>query len=583
MKRQYIIYIILGVISLILVLWLLNTEILRILELRFLDYRFYLRPQHRVNSSIVIAGIDDGSIEIIGRWPWGRNIHAEFLKRVSQYPPKVVGYDILFTESEKETQGDLAMRYYSRLLGNVVYAGYIKDIDKAPVYPIKELMDVSQVGFINVPPDKDGIIRRIPLIVGGGYPSFTLQVLLTYLDIDFKDIRINLGKDIVVPKIGRIPIDKDGFMWINFVGDQHVFREIAFHKVLSRVNTKWLGNTLLLVGLTATGVTDQGHIPIATNVPLVVVHANALNTILNRDFIIKSPLWTNLIIILVCIFLSSFINIIFRPVRAGLFSLFLILFYITTNLWLFRENIWVDILGPCIGFVIPFLLITVYRYGWEEHQRRWIRKAFTHYLSGDVIDVILKDPKRLRLGGELKTATVLYMDIHNFSTYCEGRPPHEIVDFLNEVFNWMTEIILKHGGLLDKYIGDAIMSIFGAPIEMDLKKQAEEAVLAALEIVEEWHKLPENVRNQLDIGIGINTGPMLIGNMGSRYIFNYTAIGDEVNISARVQALTDDFKANIIITESVYNLVRDRFKIESLGEVMVKGRKGNVKIYKVVV
>lgn len=590
MKRHYIIGIILGIISLIIVFVFIHTDIFQVLELKFLDQRFRWRPQHKVNPNIVIVGIDDGSINTIGRWPWGRKTHAAVLCAFSKYPPKVIGFDLLFTEPEKEPRtGDIALAHYSRLLGNVVYPGYIGKEDNKKVLPISELLNASQVGYINVPPDKDGIIRKIPLIIrynNSILPSFALQVLCTYLNINFKDIKVSYGRNISIPHYGDIPIDKNGFMWINYVGDQHVFKEVSFQQILTwpenEILMHELANSLLIIGITATGLGDQGHIPIATNVPLVSIHANVLNTILNKDFLIRVPGDINLFIVIVCVFLSTFTNVLTRPVRAGLLSLLLVISYIAINLWLFQKNIFIDIIGPVFGFITPFLLITIYRYGWEERQRRWIKKAFTHYLSKDVIDIILREPEKLQLGGELKTATVLYLDLRNFSAYCEGRSPKEVVGLLNKTFNWMTEIILRNGGMLDKYIGDAIMAIFGAPIEMPPQKQAEQAVLTSLEIIKKWNKIPVTTRCDMDIGIGINTGPMLIGNMGSQYIFNYTAVGDEVNIASRIQGLTSEYHVNIVITDSVYSFVKDKFKTEPLGEVTVRGRKGSVVIYKVI-
>lgn len=563
MRGHYIKGAILGVISLCLISVIIHTELFQSLELKFLDYKFLWRPRHKPNPNIVIVAIDDSSIDTIGRWPWPRNIHAGLLKTLSEHPPRVIGFDILFTEPEDDT----ALAYYSRLLGNVVYAGYISNV---PVTPIKELRDTALTGFINAPPDRDGIIRKIPLVFRHDntvLPSFTLQVISRYLDMSIEDLY-------------NIPVDNNGYMWINYAGDQHVFKEITFQQALTLGENQRFGNSLLLIGVTATGIGDQGHIPFATNVPLITVHANALNTILNKDFLIKAPFWINFVLIAVCVLGGTVINLFFRSIRAVLLSLLLLVVYIAVNLWLFQQNIILDVLGPSFGIILPFVLITVYRYGWEERQRRWIKKVFAHYLASDVIETMLKDPGKLRLGGELVTATVLNLDLRNFSTYCEGRPPAEVVGFLNQTFDWMTEIILRHGGMLDKYIGDAIMVIFGAPMDLPPPKQARSAVLTAMEIIESWNRLPGDVRANLDIGIGINTGPMLIGNMGSRYIFNYTAIGDEVNIASRIQGLTSEYKVNIIITDSVHNLIKDTFKTEPLGKVPVKGRKEAVTIYR---
>lgn len=582
MKKQFIVGLILGFVSLLAVLLIMNTEVFKSLELKFFDYRYELRQRHIANPNIVITAIDDSSIEVLGRWPWSRKIHAELLNAFSRYPPKVIGFDILFAEEDEE--GDVALDYYTKLLGNVVYAGYISGVDNKPVYPVVQLMGAGACGFINAPPDKDGIIRKIPLIIrssGSVYPSFVLEVLCKYMDVDFKDVNVIFGKYVEIPHIGKVPIDENGSMWINYAGDQHVFREIAFQQVLNYQRMQDFANKMVLAGITATGIGDIGHIPIATNVPLITVHANALNTILNKDFFYKVPKAISIAVLFICVFFSCLVNSVFRPLKAGALSLFLVILCGVICIFLFQKNILADLLGPSLGIILPFLLITTYKYGWEEKEKRKIKKVFTHYLSRDVIDAILMEPEKLKLGGELKTATVLYIDLRNFSTFCEGKSPDEVVALLNQTFDWMTEIILRHGGLLDKYIGDAIMAIFGAPAEMPTDRQTEEAVRSAVEIVGKWRTMPADVRSRLDVGIGINTGQMLIGNMGSRYIFNYTAVGDEVNVAARIQGLTGEYKVNIIITDSVYNYVKDKFVINPLGSAAVKGRKAQVVIYDV--
>jgi len=590
MKKHFIAGIIIGVVSFILVLIVSHFNIFQVFELKAYDYKFQLRTVHKVDPNIIVAAIDDNSIVDIGRWPWPRKIHAAFLQGLGQFPPKAVGFDILFTEpDELSKDGDAALSYYSRLLGNVVFAGYVDDKDERKVLPIDDLVRVSAVGFINAPPDIDGIIRKIPLVIKNGekyLPSFTLQILCEYLDIKFSELNIESGVKISLPKIGDIPIDRNGCMWINYVGGQHVFTERAYQQILSWTGdeTKMadFGNTIVLAGITATGLGDKGNIPVATNVPLVAVHANGINTILSKDFLRVPPGWMNILLVLFLVLASTAVNIVFKTLKAGLSSVMLVSVYLASNLFLFRQNIVLNVIAPVMGVILPFVFITFYRYRFEEGQKRWIKKVFGQYLSKDVVESVIKDPSKLKLGGELKTATVMYLDLRNFSTYCEGKCPSEVVGFLNNCFDWMTDIIVKNKGMLDKYIGDAIMAIFGAPLEASPSEQVESAVRAAIEIEEKWREMPDEIRRCLGIGIGINTGPMLIGNMGSKQIFNYTAIGDEVNIASRVEGLTRQYKTNIIITDSVYELIKNSFKTELLGEVQVKGRTSAVRIYSVI-
>lgn len=582
--KRYIIGILLAIFSLVLVFWLGTLEFFQVLELKTLDYRFKGRPQHNVNENITIIAIDDYALNVLGRWPFSRKNHAALMEVLSVSPPRCTGFDILFVEPE---ENDESLAYYTKLLGNIVYAGYIRESDKVLISPVSDLLLVSKTGFINVPRDKDGVIRKIPLVIkykGKMYPSFALQVLCNYLDVEFDDLKIDMPTHrcggISIPGLAKeIPVDANGSMWINFVGDQHVFKEFSFPQVLSWKNDenklRFFGDKLVLVGLTATGTADQGNIPVAINVPLIAVQANAINTILNEDYLSHIPDVLNLSLILFMLILSLWINVSMKPFKAAGITLIILVGFCAVNFWFFMNNIWIDLLQPCSGLLIPFILITIYRYGWEERERRWIKKAFSHYLSSEVIQQILSSPERLKLGGELREATALFLDLRNFTTFCEGRPPTEVVRLLNECFDWMTEIILRHRGMLDKYMGDAIMAVFGAPSVMPAAEQAKRAVSAALEIC----KKSKEQSPSLGIGIGINTGPMVVGNMGSRYIFNYTAIGDEVNVAMRVQELTREYKTNIIVTESVYKHIKDMVKAEPLGNVGVKGRKEPVKIY----
>lgn len=581
--KRYIAGILLGAISLGLVLWFGSLDFFKSLELKTLDYKFKYRPQQKVNQNIILIAIDDHALDILGRWPWSRKHHAALLESLSEHPPSVIGFDILFSEEE---ENDQFLAYYAKLLGNVVYAGYLRESDKAIIFPVEKLKTVGNVGLVNAQPDQDGVVRKIPLVIKHNnkiYPSLALQILCEFLNINFNDLEIVLGEYIKIPGLTqKVPIDGSGRMWINFAGNQHVFYEYSFPQVISWKNDKnklkHFKNKLILVGLTATGTADQGNIPQDTNVPLVAVQANALNTILNENYLRLITNTVTLSIIVFILLLSIAINVTLRPVGAAFLTLLAFLGFSAVNVLLFNNNIYLEFIRPVGALIVPFILITIYRYSWEERERRWTKKAFGHYLSKDVMHEVLDRPESLKLGGESREATVMFLDLHNFTTFCEGSQPEEVVKLLNENFDWMTKVILENGGMLDKYIGDAIMAIFGAPASMPTNKQASCAVAAALQIAEECNKKPDAC---LGIGIGINTGDMVVGNMGSSAIFNYTAIGDEVNIAMRIQQLTGKYKSNVIISESVYKWVHDTVVTKLLGEVQVKGRKEPIKIWAV--
>lgn len=584
--RRLFVGILLGIISFVVIFFLSSLELFDVLEFKLKDFCYRLRINHTVNPLLKVIAIDDYSIEHLGRWPWKRTLHAALFDALSDVPPGVVGYDILFSE---KSDYDLLLATNTDLLGNIVYAGFLRERDSKIISPTESLAEVSKMGFINAPSDLDGVVRKIPLVFKVKekvYPSLCLQVLCVYFDLDFSAVDIIWGDSIIIPCRDniRIPIDENGCMIINYVGGLGVFEAYNFLDVLKeRKNASGLlkrfNKKILLVGLSATGTTDVGTIPVETNVPLIAVHANALNTILNRDFFVGVGYVINMLVLLSLIVFSVFINAIYKSTKAAVWSLLLLVIYIVTNISFFMNNVLIDLLAPVLGVVIPFVLITVYRYGWVERHSKWVKKVFSHYLAKDVIAEILESPDKLSLGGQLRQATVLFLDLRNFTTFSEAHTPQEVVGLLNKCFDWITDIILKHGGLLDKYIGDEVMAVVGAPAIMPVNEQAQRAVDIALEIEQKWGDWSKREGITMGIGIGINTGNMVVGNMGSKNIFNYTVIGDEVNIARRVQGLTRQYDTNIIITQSVYEYVKDRVNAKDLGSVNVKGRKEPVEIY----
>ena len=226
-----------------------------------------------------------------------------------------------------------------------------------------------------------------------------------------------------------------------------------------------------------------------------------------------------------------------------------------------------------------------YRFLAEERQKIWIRKALGRYLAPNVMQEVLKNPDQLKLGGTRKNLTVLFSDIVGFTPICEKLQPEEVVQLLNEYLGKMTECIFKHSGTLDKYVGDEIVAFFGAPGGEHADDHPKHAILAALDMQDELtalqKKWADEGKETIRCGIGINTGEMLVGNMGSSDIFDYTVIGDEVNLGARVEQLTRLHKCDIIVTEATYKHIQDLVEAKELGVEKVKGKEKGVRIYEV--
>jgi len=235
--------------------------------------------------------------------------------------------------------------------------------------------------------------------------------------------------------------------------------------------------------------------------------------------------------------------------------------------------------------LFSYLGITSYKFSTEEKAKREIKNAFSKYVSPDVIEEIMKDPSKLQLGGDKRILAVQFSDIRGFTTYCENRTPEEIVAILNEYLDAMTKVIVEHKGTLDKYVGDEIMAVFGAPHYESPEINSQRAVICSMKMLERLRELHDEWKERglepLDIGIGVNTGEMIAGNMGSELRMDYTVIGDAVNLAARTEALTRQFKCHFMITEDTYQLTKDIIEVKQLEAIKVKGKDIPVMMYEV--
>jgi adenylate cyclase len=256
--------------------------------------------------------------------------------------------------------------------------------------------------------------------------------------------------------------------------------------------------------------------------------------------------------------------------------------FIVLNLFVFsRLNIWMNLTYPLLTMIAIYFGVTIYRYVTEEREKKKIRGAFQYYLTASVINEMLKDPTKLKLGGDKKDLSVLFSDIRGFTTISEKLTPEELVHLLNEYLTAMTDVVFKYEGMLDKYMGDAIMAVFGAPL--DQPDHAKRACLTALHMLSELRGLQKKWQEEgkpvLNIGVGINSGDMVVGNMGSEMRFDYTVMGDMVNLGSRLEGINKEYGSNIIFSEFTYNTVRDSMCCRELDMVRVKGKKLPVKIY----
>jgi len=603
-------------------------------ELRTQDYSFQLRGERKINPGIQIVFMGDESTKVLGKWPWRRRYHAALIHALSQYSPRVIGYDVLFTEPATDfPEDDRFLAQATQKAGNLYYpffftveeekevkgeAGPQLNIEKFALdyqtreedyflqaseatLPIIELAaNMKRTGFVNVRPDMDGTTRRVPLVMeyqGRLYPSLSLQLVSDYLGVEKNNIRVIPGRYIELKgsRLGniKIPVDREGQMLVNYPGSIGSLWTSDFVQVLQSYKQAEIGHEpfvrlsdfkdkIVLVGLTATGSSDLRAIPFAPLYPQVGVLASTINSILNQDFLIPVSKGTNVLLFFVMGIIMGISIPFMRPLRGALFAFSFLIAYLLLAFYSFsQKSLCLTVVYPGTIVFFSYLSTIIYKYATEEKEKKRIKSIFQRYVSSQVVEELLASPDKVVLGGRRKEVTVLFADIRNFTSIASHMAPEEVVSILNEFFTMITEVIFKYQGTLDKYIGDAVMAIYGAPIKEE--NHAEKALRAALETQERMEllgrRLLERGIEPIKIGIGINTGEAVIGNIGSLQRMEYTAIGDSVNLASRLEEVAKSDQ--ILISESTYQVVKDIVKARALEPMAIAGKTELIQVYEV--
>ena len=533
-------------------------------ELRALDL---FRTGHNPHPDIAIAAIDNKSIGEIGRFPWDRHVYADFLAQLNKNNPRVVAFDINFSEKQNEINDNALKTAIENSKFPIILATeavYYKN-SKAPQQILKPIFS-GLLGHVNAPESADGIIRKFPWYRGILNEKFE--------PIGFKVAGL-VGAD--------LPSSTN--LLVNFAGGAGTFQTISFSDILNgKIPGNELKDKILLVGATASDLRDYLLVPVPNQVLSGIEwHANVIDNILLNRPITLLPQGVALGLgILLCLILlllpfswkNKTISIIFVAFILGLVVLSFLLWQKLTGLPYFLNLILLTSI---------YLLRSFYNWYQTEMEKRRLHKTIQNRFSPQVVNAIMHDPKLLKLGGERKEVTVLFSDIRGFTTLSESIKPETLSLLLHEYFTEMTEEVLATDGVLDKFIGDAVMAFWGAPI--DQLDQADRAVKAALGMLERLKILQEKWKAQglpaIDIGIGIHSGLATVGNMGSEKRFDYTVIGDTVNTASRLEGLNKEYKTHLIISEATKNKLTIPVQTKSLDGVIVKGKTQAVNIFEV--
>ena len=553
--------------------------------------KLYQQPR-AVDPTIKIIAIDEKTMEALGPFgTWPRSTYAEILDFLGEYPA-VVGFDIMLMGSMNE-EDDAVFLNALKERDNVVLAAHLVydtqvemlpngefDVDHMHVSQVEVPYtgDVTPIGYANTSPDSDGIIRSyLPVTQVENedgtikeHTSLSYQIYLEYCE-----------------SMNMMPIspitDDNGVQWIYYAGKPYEYESISLIDVLERkVDARIFTDCIVLVGAYATGLQDQFTVPNSNNQMFgVEINANLIQSFLDEQF----PLPANRLGVSVAFALIAMTMFVcFSKLHLKWGTIIFILAEVATvisGILLFTKA------GISIpGFYLALMLALAYivalagGYLYEWAKRRKIASVFRKYVAPQVVDDIMKSGGyKVELGGESRDIAVLFVDIRGFTPLSESLKPAEVVEILNEYLNLTTTAIFKNSGTLDKFIGDATMAVFNAPF--DLEDYEYKAVCAAWDIVagakELEHKCLERFGKSVAFGVGVNCGEAVVGNIGCNFRMDYTAIGDTVNTAARLESNAK--RGQVLISEDIYQRVKDRVKVQEIGEIPLKGKSQGVCVY----
>jgi adenylate cyclase len=618
---------------------------LEIVELKTEDLRYRQRDLGPIHPDLLIVEIDDQTIEQYGGlFPLPRTQHAVLLNGLVNAGALVVAFDFLFSTPAAETMHDqLLANVMSRNAGHVVLATHFRSAleptfattgvpgGTAPLPDTLttpgilpgvyggtaldlpyELYQQSGVGLGHITflehLEADGSVRRAPLLLQYGealVPAFGLVCWLQSRGLRLADVRVDVDSGWLVDRQGArlLQLPPSALFEIDYAGgvDHFDAHRMSYVQALGLIFSasqsdssdaaaqleKRFQNKIILVGLTAKSSysVDLGVTPFSAGTPLLYAHANLVNNLLLEREVRRSPAWAGLLAASLLLLFSAGVGPSLRPTTWVLLNLAVLLAGALATQQLFsRAAIMVDLVPPVLVFLLGAATAAVTAYIGQEKERQILRRTFDAYVSPDLMEGILENAGRIELGGTLKPATVLFLDIRGFTAWTRSMQPQQLVQELNEFLAGMVDVIFETGGAVNKFLGDAILAVFGAPIEHD--DDACRAVTAAITMHERLaaHNRERSRANlpEIRLGIGIATGSVVAGNVGSSQRLEFTVIGNAVNLASRLQGLSSDNQ--ILLDRPTADLVRDALpnhQLESIGERTVKGIDEPIEVFEV--
>ena len=610
-------------------------------RLRTFDLFQVLRPREQTARPVVIVDMDEKSQKEIGQWPWPRTVLADLVSEIARAGAVAIGFDIVFPEPDRmspsvaeksfrgldpETRAKLdglasnddifadAIRRARVVVGqagsptpepltqaeSALQTGFaVVGPDPRPflvTFPglLRNIMPIEQAaagrGLFSINPERDGIIRRVPVVMnaqGQLVPTLTMDMLRVVTNSGAILVRTDEAgvRAAAVPGL-EVPTDLNGQFWVHF-NKHDAQRYVSATDVLhGRVDPDRLRGRLVLIGTSAVGLLDVKTTPVEPTMPGVEIHAQILESILTKsllsrpNYAIGAELLTAIVFGLAIIIAAPLL-----PASIVVALGVLLVAGLVGMSWYFflAHNLLIDFTYPLMSCWLIYLVLTFFNYFREQQQRHQIRSAFGFYLSPQLVEQLARSPEKLVLGGEERRMTILFSDVRGFTTISEHYKddPQGLTHLMNRFLTPLTNAIIERKGTIDKYIGDAIMAFWNAPVD-DADHEAN-ACEAALEMLARAEALNVELKREaeangglympLRVGIGLNTGPCVVGNMGSDFRFNYSVLGDTVNVASRLESRTKDYRLSMVIGSRTAEGAREKFTTMEIDLIQVKGKK----------
>jgi len=570
---------------------------------RLKSFDYYQRNQEKIEAEeVAIVEIDEASLETNGQWPWPRDIIADSIVKAYDNGAALVILPILFAEKDRMGQDD----YLAEVMGQVpvimgqsasvkgkgepvprgvVVIGedpknFIYDYPEA-IGPVKELGEVAAgVGMMTTTPELDGVVRRMPLIVqvkDNYYSTLSLEALRLFGGKDSYQVKADEVGVVSVRVFGFDPIETDtnARIWLNY---KYKFPTVSFN------SDDWsaIKDKIVIIAPTAEGLTnivptnlgaDYTHIVHATNLQMLIDENRLVRKekFFMHELILTASICS--IIIIGALWLPYLVSLAFCAI--GLIAL------PKLGSSMFEQGNLYDFTWPVLTIFITWSGATFIRFVQENKTKKLIKNQFEHYLAPSIVKVLQKNPDKLQLGGDTRELSILFSDLRDFTTISEmyKSNPQELTDLINKYLTPMTGCVIENNGTVDKFIGDALMAFWNAPV--DDENHRDNALTCAMYMFELLDNLNIELQDknlELKMGIGINTGDVVVGNMGSNQRFDYTCLGDAVNLAARLESQTKNYKVGILVGE---NTVTDNkaFNFYELDTIAVKGKTEGVRIF----